>query len=77
MSGFGNLQVLGATSEDVCEYYERGLLAPNVGYDQTPPYLDEPSDPMDADGFVTVPTAPGLGYGLNWDYIEDHRLPQP
>ncbi len=76
MSGFGNLQVLGATSEDVCEYYERGLLAPNVGYDQTPPYLEEPSDPMDADGFVTVPTAPGLGYRLNWDYIEDHRLPQ-
>ena len=30
MSGFGNLQVLGATSEDVCEYYERGLLGPGV-----------------------------------------------
>jgi L-alanine-DL-glutamate epimerase-like enolase superfamily enzyme len=30
MSGFGNLQVLGATTEDVCEYYERGLLGPGV-----------------------------------------------
>ena len=75
MSGFGNLQVLGATSEDVCEYYERGLLAPGVDYDRTPPYLVQPSDPMDADGFVTVPTAPGLGYRLNWDYIDEHRLP--
>jgi len=28
MSGFGNLQILAATSEDTCEYYERGLLAP-------------------------------------------------
>ncbi|WP_461479940.1 enolase C-terminal domain-like protein [Mycobacterium sp. HUMS_1102779] len=37
MSGFGNLQVLGATSEDVCEYYERGLLGPGVRYDTTPP----------------------------------------
>ena len=45
------------------------------GYDQTPPYLEAPSDPMDADGFVTVPTAPGLGYRLDWDYIEEHRLP--
>lgn len=77
MSGFGNLQVLGATSEDVCEYYERGLLAPGVDYDRTPPYLREPADPMDADGFVTVPTGPGLGYRLDWDYIDDHRLPPP
>jgi L-alanine-DL-glutamate epimerase-like enolase superfamily enzyme len=36
MSGFGNLQVLGATTEDVCEYYERGLLGPGVDYDATP-----------------------------------------
>ena len=75
MSGFGNLQVLGATSEDVCEYYERGLLAPGVEYDRTPPYLEQPCDPIDAEGFVAVPTAPGLGYRLRWDYIDDHRLP--
>ena len=30
MSGFADLQILGATSEDVCEYYERGLLAPGI-----------------------------------------------
>lgn len=75
MSGFGNLQVLGATSEDVCEYYERGLLGPGVDYDATPPYLQAPCDPLNADGFVTVPQGPGLGYELQWDYIDQHRLP--
>jgi hypothetical protein len=44
MSGFGNLQALGATSEDVCEYYERGLLVPGVNYDATPPYLEAACD---------------------------------
>ena len=52
MSGFGNLQVLGATSDDVCEYYERGLLGPGVDYDATPPYLEAACDPMGGDGFV-------------------------
>lgn len=76
MSGFGNLQVLGATSDEVCEYYERGLLGPGVEYDAVPPYLHHACDPMDADGFVTVPTAPGLGYEIRWDYIDAHRLPE-
>ena len=75
MSGFGNLQVLGATSDDVCEYYERGLLGPGVDYDATPPYLAAPCDPMSRDGLVTVPPAPGLGYEIRWDYIHDHRVP--
>ncbi len=76
MSGFGNLQVLGATSEDVCEYYERGLVGPGVDYDAPPPYLRAACDPLDADGYVTIPSAPGLGYTIQWDYIEDHRLPE-
>ncbi len=74
MSGFGNLQVLGATSDDVCEYYERGLLGPGVDYDATPPYLAAPCDPMSPDGLVTVPPAPGLGYEIQWDYIHDHHV---
>jgi L-alanine-DL-glutamate epimerase-like enolase superfamily enzyme len=73
MSGFGNLQVLGATSDDVCEYYERGLLGPGARYDETPPYLSAPCDPL-ADGYVSVPQLPGLGYDVVWDYIDDHRL---
>lgn len=75
MSGFGNLQVLGATSEDVCEYYERGLLAPGLDYEAIPPYLKSKCDPLDSDGFVRVLTLPGLGYEIEWDYIDEHRLP--
>jgi L-alanine-DL-glutamate epimerase-like enolase superfamily enzyme len=74
MSGFGNLQVLGATSEDVCEYYERGLLGPGATYEDTPPYLRAPCDPLTDDGYVTVPQLPGLGYDIDWGYVEDHRL---
>jgi L-alanine-DL-glutamate epimerase-like enolase superfamily enzyme len=74
MSGFANLQILGATSEDVCEYYERGLLAPGVDYETPPPYLKALGDPMDADGFVHLPQEPGIGYQINWDYIEEYRM---
>ena len=74
MSGWGNLQLLGSVSEDTCEYYEKGLLAPGVDYDAVPPYLREAPDPIDADGYVTIPTKPGLGYDIVWDYIEEHRI---
>jgi len=74
MSGFGNLQILGATSADVCEYYERGLLAPGIDYETPPPYLEAIADPMDGEGYVQIPQEPGLGYRIRWDYIEANRL---
>ncbi|RIK45895.1 MAG: enolase [Chloroflexi bacterium] len=74
MSGFANLQILGSTSEDVCEYYERGLLAPGIDYETPPPYLLALGDPMDEAGFVHLPQTPGMGYQINWDYIDAHRL---
>jgi L-alanine-DL-glutamate epimerase-like enolase superfamily enzyme len=74
MSGFANLQILGSTSEDTCEYYERGLLAPGIDYETPPPYLHALGDPMDAEGYVHLPQAPGLGYQINWEYIEEHRI---
>lgn len=74
MSGFANLQILGSTSEDVCEYYERGLLAPGIDYETPPPYLHALGDVMDADGYVHLPQEPGMGYQINWDYIETNRL---
>jgi L-alanine-DL-glutamate epimerase-like enolase superfamily enzyme len=74
MAGFGNLQVLGATSEDTSEYYERGLLAPGVDYDAPHPYLRQTCDRLDPDGYITLPAAPGLGYELVWEYIEDNLL---
>ena len=74
MSGFANLQILGATSEDTCEYYERGLLAPGVDYETPPPYLEAICDPMDSEGYVRVPQEPGMGYEIKWDYIEENRV---
>ena len=74
MSGFANLQILGATSEDTCQYYERGLLALGVDYDTPPPYLEAICDPLDEDGYVTVPQEPGMGYRIVWGYIEDNRI---
>jgi L-alanine-DL-glutamate epimerase-like enolase superfamily enzyme len=74
MAGFGNLQVLGATSEDTSEYYEKGLLAPGVDYDAPHPYLRQTCDRLDPDGFITLPKTPGLGYEIVWDYIDDNAL---
>jgi len=74
MSGFGNLQILAASSEDTCEYYERGLEAPGVEYDAVLPYLEEIADPLDAEGYVHVSQAPGMGYKIKWDYIEENRI---
>lgn len=74
MSGFGNLQIMGATSENVCEYYERGLEGPGMDYDTPQPYWEEICDPLDSDGCVAVPQGPGMGYKINWDYINDNLV---
>ncbi len=74
MSGFANLQLLGATSEDVCEYYERGLLAPGVDCNTPPPYLETIGDALDAEGYVHLPQEPGIGYRIVWEYIEENRI---
>lgn len=74
MAGWGNLQVCGATPEDTSEYYEKGLLAPGVDYDAPHPYLKSICDKLDPDGYVTLPTAPGLGYEIEWDYINDNLV---
>jgi L-alanine-DL-glutamate epimerase-like enolase superfamily enzyme len=74
VGGFGNAQILAATSEDTCEYFERGLLQLDEVHTSTPPYLKSPCDPMDDDGNVLLSDRPGLGCELNWDYINDHRI---
>ena len=64
MAGWGNLQVLGATSEDTSEYYEKGLMAPGVDIDAPDPYLAARCDVIDGDGYVHLPTLPGMGYDI-------------
>ena len=78
VGGWGNAAILGATTAETCEFFERGLLYPRdhpLGdYGQTPPYLLGPCDPMDENGDVLLPQGPGLGMEFNWDYINGNLL---
>ena len=74
MAGWGNLQVIGATSEDTSEYYEKGLLAPGVDYDAKHPYLKNTCDAIDSEGYVHMPKGPGMGYEIEWDYIDANLI---
>ena len=69
-----NSHILGATPESTCEYFERGLLRPDLDYETPPPYLQAIPDPLDDDGNVILPTTPGLGMEFVWDYIEENRI---
>jgi hypothetical protein len=56
----------------MARYYERGLLAPGLDYEQTPQLLRAPCDPLDDYGYVPVPHTPELGYEMVWDHIEEN-----
>lgn len=71
-NGAPNLNVIGAIKN--CKWYERGLLHPFLNYDEPPAYLNSIIDPMDKDGFVHLPTRPGLGEDINFNYIENNTL---
>lgn len=71
--GAGNLHVLCAMGLPGA-YYERGLLHPFIDYDAVPPWLNSLVDPLDDQGNVHVSQTPGLGWDINWDYIDTHRV---
>jgi L-alanine-DL-glutamate epimerase-like enolase superfamily enzyme len=71
--GAGTLHVLGVMAIP-SEFYERGLLHPRLDYDAQTPWLRTPVDPLDAEGTVPVPTGPGLGEEIDWDYISTHAV---
>jgi L-alanine-DL-glutamate epimerase-like enolase superfamily enzyme len=75
--GWANSQILGATPESTCEYFERGLLRPDLDYEVSPPYLKAICDPLDDVGNVILPTKPGLGMEFNWDYIRENQVEGP
>jgi L-alanine-DL-glutamate epimerase-like enolase superfamily enzyme len=56
------------------EFYERGLLHPFVDYDEAPPHLRSIPDALDDEGHVTVSDEPGLGWDIDWDYVQDNRV---
>jgi L-alanine-DL-glutamate epimerase-like enolase superfamily enzyme len=72
--GWCNSHILGATPESTCEYFERGLLRPDLDYEKPAPYLKAICDPLDDDGNVILPTKPGLGMEFVWDYINDNLV---
>ncbi|MBV9813375.1 MAG: mandelate racemase family protein [Acetobacteraceae bacterium] len=53
-------------------WYERGLLHPHYDYDAVPEYLNELPDRMDAEGFVHLSEKPGIGWDINFDYIDNN-----
>jgi L-alanine-DL-glutamate epimerase-like enolase superfamily enzyme len=71
-NGAANLAVCGAIRNS--RWYERGLLHPFLDYDEVPAHLNAIIDPMDRDGFVAMPTRPGLGEDINFDYIARHTV---
>lgn len=70
--GAGNLAPVGGAGAG--RFYERGLLHPHLDHDAPPPHLASLIDPMDAEGFVRMPKAPGLGEAIDHAHIEAHRL---
>jgi L-alanine-DL-glutamate epimerase-like enolase superfamily enzyme len=71
--GAGSLQALGAMAVPG-EFYERGLLHPDLDYDAERPWLRTPVDAIDAEGFVRIPTGPGLGEDIDWSYVKEHQI---
>jgi L-alanine-DL-glutamate epimerase-like enolase superfamily enzyme len=67
-----NLHLLGAMASPG-EYYERGLLHPKYDYESSTPWLCEPLDVIDDEGYVQVPQEPGLGYDFDWEVIDSNR----
>lgn len=47
-----------------------GLLHPFDDYEARTPWLNAVIDPLDADGSVPLPTLPGLGHDINFDFIQ-------
>jgi L-alanine-DL-glutamate epimerase-like enolase superfamily enzyme len=69
--GAGTLQALGAMAIPG-EFYEHGLLHPELDHDAEQPWLRTPVDAVDGNGDVVVPTGPGLGEDIDWGYVREH-----
>jgi hypothetical protein len=58
-------------------YYEMGLLHPNAPASHDIPLYQgdyrDTLDAVDANGHVPVPTGPGLGVPIDWNWVDAHR----
>jgi L-alanine-DL-glutamate epimerase-like enolase superfamily enzyme len=71
--GAANLHVLCAMAIPG-QFYERGLLHPFVDYDAPKPWLGSLEDPMDDAGYVHVSDQPGLGWEIDFQYIDANTV---
>jgi len=57
-------------------FFELGLVHPNVPSTKPPVYLNynDNLDGIDANGNVFAPEGPGIGVELDWDWINTHKL---
>lgn len=70
-----NLHLLCSMAEPG-RYFEYGLLHPQFDYREvTRPWLNSHPHP-DEIGLIHVPQEPGLGYDIDWDFVEAHRIDQ-
>ena len=55
-------------------YHEYGLLHPKYDFEaNSNPAITNLPHP-DENGMIHIPQQPGLGYDINWDYINEHRI---
>ena len=76
IGGWAHAQLLAATPAATCQYYEWALVSPGNAYPvlmDSPATLTNPPAP-DEDGNVPSPTGPGLGFEIDWDYINANRI---
>lgn len=71
--GPGTLQVLGAMAIPG-EFYERGLLHPHVVHEAQTPWYAEVVDAIDDQGMIQIAPAPGLGFAIDWDFVNGNTL---
>ena len=72
--GVGKLQVLGSMGIDG-KYLE---INADPSWDSAPPpWLNSDIEHMDADGYVPMPTGPGLGQDINFDFVRDASVEPP
>lgn len=59
-------------------FFELGLVHPNVKTTRAPIYLNysDDLDSIDADGNVWAPDGPGIGVEIDWDWINEHKTAQ-
>ena len=64
------------TSVRNTNFYELGLVHPQVKSNRPPVYIDysDDLDAIDEKGNVDAPDGPGIGVQLDWDYIRKNQV---